>query len=63
MGEAPLDFGYDLAGRITGLDQNGTAYDQGFGWRRGRPAHQLHRLPQLRAYTDAPAARAKPSAR
>ncbi|KAA3654432.1 MAG: hypothetical protein DWQ11_04540 [Proteobacteria bacterium] len=27
LGEQPLDFGYDLAGRISGVDQNGTAYD------------------------------------
>ncbi|MFV0665574.1 RHS repeat domain-containing protein [Denitromonas sp.] len=51
MGEAPLDFGYDLAGRITGLDQNGTAYDQGFGYDAADRLTSYTGYPALRAYT------------
>ncbi len=51
LGEAPLDFGYDLAGRITGLDQNGTAYDQGFGYDAADRLTSYTGYPAVRTYT------------
>ncbi|MEZ5627904.1 MAG: hypothetical protein R3E34_10320 [Rhodocyclaceae bacterium] len=51
LGEQPLAFGYDLAGRITGLDQNGTAYDQGFGYDAADRLTSYTGYPALRAYT------------
>ncbi|WP_323002988.1 RHS repeat-associated core domain-containing protein [Denitromonas sp.] len=51
LGEQPLDFGYDLAGRITGLDQNGTAYDQGFGYDAADRLTSYTGYPAPRAYT------------
>ncbi|MBT0962731.1 RHS repeat-associated core domain-containing protein [Denitromonas iodatirespirans] len=51
LGEQPLDFGYDLAGRVTGLDQNGTAYDQGFGYDAADRLTSYTGYPALRAYT------------
>ncbi|TVO52254.1 RHS repeat-associated core domain-containing protein [Denitromonas halophila] len=41
----------DLAGRITGLDQNGTAYDQGFGYDAADRLTSYTGYPALRAYT------------
>ena len=51
LGEQPLGFGYDLAGRITGLDQNGSAYDQSFGYDAANRLTSYTGYPALRAYT------------
>jgi len=51
LGGAPLDFGFDLAGRITSLDQSGTAYDQSLSYDAADRLTDYNGFPGTRAYT------------